>query len=97
MVANVGVAVGIVSPAHFVQCVFPLPVSVAGILNSVVGQHRKMSGNVDSVISKSGLVENVGVQLKSRRYLNPFKSYFRFRFYGHHIGFPVEGDVVFFR
>ena len=37
MVANVGVAVGIVSPAHCDQLLFPLPVSVAAILNSVGG------------------------------------------------------------
>ena len=60
MVANVGVAVAIVSPAHCVQQLFPLPVSVAAILKSVGGRRRKMSGNVDSVISKSGLVENAG-------------------------------------
>ena len=60
MVTNVGVAVGIVSPAHCVQYLFLLPVSVAAILNSVGGRRREMSGNVDSAISKSGLVENVG-------------------------------------
>ncbi len=59
MVANVGVAVEIVSPAHFVQWLFQLPVSVAAILNSIVGKRREMSGNVDSVICKSDLVENV--------------------------------------
>ncbi len=39
MVANVEVAVGIVSPAHYVQSLFPLPVSVAAILNLVGGRH----------------------------------------------------------
>ncbi len=58
MVANVGVAVGIVSPAHSVQELFPLPVSVAAILNSVDDRHHEMSGDIG--ISKSGLVENVG-------------------------------------
>ena len=37
LVANVGAAVGIVSPAHSVQLLFPLPVSAAVILNYVVG------------------------------------------------------------
>ena len=61
MVDNVArVAVGIVSPAYSVQQLFPLSVSVAAILNSVDGRRREMSGNVDSVIFKSGLVENVG-------------------------------------
>ena len=65
MVVNVGVAVGIVSPAHCVQQLFPLPVSVATILNSVGGRHREMPGKVDSVLSKWGLVENVGVDGRS--------------------------------
>ncbi len=41
IVANVGVAVGIVSPAHCVQYLFPLPVSVAAILNPVNADVRK--------------------------------------------------------
>ncbi len=61
MVANVEVAVGIVSPARCVHYSFSPPVLVTVILNSVVDQRRKMSGNVDSVICMSGLVENVGV------------------------------------
>ncbi len=64
MVVNVGVAVGIVSPAHRGQQLFPLPVSVAAILKSVGGRRRIMLTNVDSVISKSGLVENVGVEVE---------------------------------
>ncbi len=64
MVANVGVAVGIMSPAHCGQLLFPLPVSVAAILNSVGGRRREMSNNVDSVRSMSGLVENVGVEVE---------------------------------
>ncbi len=69
MAANVGVAVGIVSPAHFVQELFPqVPVSVAAILNSDDGRRREMSGDVENVISKSGLVENMGVEeVESRR------------------------------
>ena len=35
-----------------------------GVLNSVHGRHRLTSGNVDSVISKSGLVENVGLDVE---------------------------------
>ncbi len=64
MVVNVGVAVGIVAPALCGQELFPLPVSVAAILKSVGGRSREMSGNVDSVIFKSGLVENVRVEVE---------------------------------
>ncbi len=64
MVTHVAVAVGIVSPAHYVQQLFPLPASVAANLNLVGGRRREMLGNVDSVISKSGLVENVGVEVE---------------------------------
>ena len=63
-IANVGVAVGIVSPAHCIHWLFPLPVSQAAILNFVAGRRRKMSGNVHSVIFESGLVENVWVEAK---------------------------------
>ena len=52
MVAKVEVAVGIVSPARCIHYLFSLPVYVTVILNSVVDQRRKMSGNVDSVMSK---------------------------------------------
>ena len=64
MIANVQAAVGIMSPAHCVQQLFPLPVSVAAILDSVDDRRREMSGKVDSVISKSGLVENVRVEVE---------------------------------
>ena len=37
---------------------------MAAILNSVGGRRQEMSGNVDSVISKSGLVENVGMDIE---------------------------------
>ena len=60
---------------------------MAAILNSVGGRRLEMSDNVDSVILKSGLVENVGVKVESRRYLKPFKGYCRFRFSGRHLGF----------
>ncbi len=53
MVANVGVVVGIVSPAHCVQQLFPLPVSIGVILNLGVAERRTMSGNVGSAMSKS--------------------------------------------
>ena len=33
-------------------------------MNSVDGQRREMSGNVNSVISKSDLVERVGVEVE---------------------------------
>jgi hypothetical protein len=42
MVENVGIAVGIASPSLSVQKLIPLSVSVAAILNSVVGQRRAM-------------------------------------------------------
>jgi len=61
---SVGVAVEIVWPSHCVQYVFSHPVSVAGNLNSLVGQRGTMSGNVDGGIFKSGLVENVGVEVE---------------------------------
>ena len=64
MVANVGVAVGIVSPAHCVQKLFLLPVSVAAILNSVDDRRHEMLGDIGSVISKSGLAKNVGVEIE---------------------------------
>ncbi len=63
MVANVGVAVAIVSPAHCVQQLFPLPVSVAVILKSVGGRRRKMSGNVERVILESVMFEKIVVEL----------------------------------
>jgi len=37
---------------------------VAAIWKSVDGRHLEMSGNVDSVIFMSGLVENVGVEIE---------------------------------
>ncbi len=64
IVENVGVTIGIASPAHCVQHLFPLPGSVAAILNLEGGRRWEMLGNVDSVIFKSGLVENVGVKVE---------------------------------
>ncbi len=37
----------------------------------------------------------LGQKLKSRRYLKPVKSYYRFRFSGRHLGFPVGDDGFF--
>jgi len=37
---------------------------VAVILNYVDGRHPEMSNNIGSVICKSGLVENVGVEVE---------------------------------
>jgi hypothetical protein len=37
---------------------------VAASFNSVAGRRLKMSGNIDSVISKWGLIENVGVEVE---------------------------------
>ena len=64
MVANVGGAVGITTPAHCGQLLYPLPVSVAAILNSVGNRRQEMSGNVDNVILNSGLVENMGAEVE---------------------------------
>ncbi len=64
MVAIVGLAVGIVSPTHCGEQLFPLPVSVAAILNSVDDRRHEMSGDSGSVISKSDLVENVGIEVE---------------------------------
>ena len=66
MIDNVGIAVGIAAPSFAVQKLFPLPVSLAAILNfgslsssTDVDQRRPMSGSVLGVKSKSGVVENV--------------------------------------
>ncbi len=60
MVANVWVSVyGSVSPGHCVQQLFTLSVSMAVILDSVVDERRKISGSVDSVMSKLVVVENI--------------------------------------
>ena len=64
MAENMDVEFGIAAPSLTVRMLFPLPVSAAVILNSLVGQRQKMSGNVASVISKSGLVENVGLTVE---------------------------------
>ena len=53
-----GVAAETHSPAVTVQKLFPLPILVADILGSGC---RPMSDRVNSVISESGMVENVGV------------------------------------
>jgi len=56
-----------------------------------------MSGDVGRFIFKSGLVENVGVEVEIASLSQAVQSYCRFRFSGRHLGFPVEGDVGFFR
>jgi hypothetical protein len=53
-----------------------------------------VSGNVDSVISKSGLVENVGVEVEIAS-LSQAVQKLPLPFFGRHLGFPVEGDVGF--
>jgi hypothetical protein len=55
-----------------------------------------MSGNIGSVIFKSGLVENVGVEVKIASLSQAVQGYCRFRFSDRHLGFPV-GVVGFFR
>ncbi len=37
---------------------------MAAILNFIGGRHQEMSDNVNGVISKSGIVENVGVDVE---------------------------------
>ncbi len=64
MVENMGVEVEIATPSLTVKKLFPLPVSVSAILNLVGGRRREMFGNVDSVIFKSGLVENWVVEVE---------------------------------
>ena len=61
MVANVGVAVGTVSPSLSVQMLFLLPVSWPTINHILPFRGRPMSGIVGSDISESGVVANVGV------------------------------------
>ena len=46
MVENMGVEVGIATPSLTVEKLFPLPVSVAAILNSADSRHREMLRNV---------------------------------------------------
>jgi len=48
IVENMGVEVGISAPSITVEKLFTLRVSVAGILNSVDGRRRDISGNVDN-------------------------------------------------
>ena len=76
MVENVGIAVGIPMPSLAVQKLFPLPVSLAAILNfgsllssSNVDQRHTTSADVLGVKPKSAKVENleaaVGIALQS--------------------------------
>ncbi len=66
MVDNMGVAAGIATPSLALQKLFPLPVSLAAILNfgslassTNVDQRHPRSANVLGVKSKSAMVENV--------------------------------------
>ena len=66
MVDNVGIAVGIATPSLAVQKLFPLPVSLADILNfgsllssTNVDQRWTTSGGFLGVNSKSAMVENL--------------------------------------
>ena len=61
-VENVGIAVGIASLTLSAQLLFPLPVSTSGCVSDISGfRCWTMSGCVGSAISRSGMVENVGV------------------------------------
>ncbi len=66
---------------------------MVAILNSVDDRRREMSGNVDSVIFKSGLVENVGVEVEIASLSQTVQKVLPLPFYSRHLGFPVEGDV----
>ncbi len=76
---------------------FDLPDSIVAILNSVDGPRREMSDDIDSVISKSGLVENVRVEVEIASLSQAVQKLLPLPFSGRHLGFPVEGDVGFFR
>ncbi len=61
IVENVGVAVGIASLTLSVRVLFPLPGSSSSSVADISGfRCWPMSGRVDSAISGSGIVENVG-------------------------------------
>ncbi len=67
MVDNVGTADGITTTSLAVHKIFPLPVSLAAILNfgslpssTNVDQRRSTLGGVLGVKSKSAMVENFG-------------------------------------
>ena len=70
---------------------------MAAILNSVRGRVRQC--RTMSTVSYPSIVWSKmwRWKLKSQRYLKPFISYCRFRFYGRHLGFVVGGDVELFR
>ncbi len=62
IVENVGVAAGIASLTFSDHLLFPLPVSTSGFVADISGfPCWLMSGSVGSVISRSSMVENVGV------------------------------------
>jgi hypothetical protein len=54
-----------------------------------------MSNNVDSVIAKSGLVENIGVAVEIALLSQAVQKILPRPFYSRHLGFPVEANVVF--
>ncbi len=70
---------------------------MAAVLNLVGGRRREMFGNVDSVIFKSSLVENVVVEVEIASISQAVQKLLPLPFYGRHLGFPVEGDVGLFR
>ena len=99
MVDNVGIALRIAAPSLAFEKLFPLPASLAAILNFDslpslinVGLRRLTSGRVLSVKSKSGVVENMWDRqpLESRHTPFPFKSYFQFRFGVRHLELVVN-------
>ena len=55
-----------------------------------------MSGDIGSVISKSGLVENVEIEVEIASFSQAVQKLLPLPFFsGRHLGFPVEGDVGF--
>ena len=81
MVDNVGIAVGIATPSLAVKKLFPLPVSLAAILNfgslpssTNVDQCRRTSADVLGVNSKSAIVENLEAAFRIASQSPTFKS-----------------------
>jgi len=74
-------------------------ISTSGLVAAILNfGSRTTSDKVDFVISKSGMVENMGIKAEIVSfYLKPFKGYCRLRFSDRYPGFPVEGEVGVFR
>jgi len=69
---------------------------VAAILNSVDGRHHEMSGDIDSHIQVR-LVASVRVEVEIVPLSQAVQKLLPLQFFRPPSGFPVEGDVGFFR